>query len=493
MDRRRFLQLSAATAAMASTESCTHLTPRYTLPEGLTRPEEGLLLVGASVVDVAAGEVRPGALVLIRDGRIEQVFARHPGEAVAADRVVDLRGAFVMPGLINAHCHMTLTGGLGFGPGYFMAYERQLERNAEECVKHGVTTVRDMLALSDIVDKLRDKIARGEVAGPRILTCCCIEVEDGYGQAMGFLRDERYRQTANGPEEGKEAVRRGVDGGADFIKLFQQPRELLLPGKALPVMDVETMRAIRDQADRLGLYATVHHTEASGLDRALEADVPGLEHMVTDCTVDDGRIRKLVDGGHVVVPTATVAFALAYGRRGDPNWGKGFSVRIAEERARVMPELIEAYCEPELVGSTMRFYRRLCDPDSYERWHLFPWPDPTTMNAAANLGSVNMTRLHEAGVTFGCGNDGGIPLAWPGALALEMVMLEEQGIGTADVLRMATLNNVRLMGLEDEIGTVEPGRVADLVVVDHNPLDTARNLLEPRMVFQAGRMAYRAV
>jgi len=492
MNRRQFLQLSAVMMAGAATGSCARLSPRYIRPDTLTQSDEKLLLKNTSIVDVARGELIPKCRILIQGGRILKIACQSPIDTLDAHRELDLGGGYVMPGIINVHCHMSLPGGIGFGPGFLMAYKRQLERNAEECIKHGVTTVRDMLAASDFLEELKFKIAHGEIVGPRIISCCGMDIKDGYGDKMTPFSKKQFWQEVNNPDEGRRAVTFAVDHGADFIKLFQQPRELLLPGKELPVMDTETILAIQEHAARHGKIVALHHTTASGLTRALAAGVVSLEHMSTDTPVPEDQIRRLIDCDHTVVPTASVAFALAYERHGDPNWGKGLSPRIAKERADVMPELIHEFCEPELVNSTISFFKELSDPGSFESWHLLPWPDPSVMNAAANMGSLNTKALYEAGVTFGCGNDGGVPLIFPGAMWLEMVLLEEQGIRTADILKMATINNARLLQMDRELGTVAQGKVADLAIFQKNPLDTVHNMVSPAMVFQAGRLAFRA-
>jgi imidazolonepropionase-like amidohydrolase len=257
-------------------------------------------------------------------------------------------------------------------------------------------------------------------------------------------------------------------------------------------MDTELVRAIREEADRRGTYVAVHHTVKAGLTRCLAAGVRTLEHMTTDAALTDEEIRQVLDGGQILVPTGSVAFALAYEKHGDPNWGKGFSLRIVEERAREMPRLIQEFSEPELAPGTLKFFHRLCEPDSFDAWHLLPWPDPAVMNAAANFGSLNTRVLYEAGANFGCGNDGGVPLIFPGAMGLEMVLLQEQGIKPADVFKMATVNNARLLRLDGELGTVEKGKIADLVVFEKNPLEDLYTTLAPRQVFQAGRLVFSA-
>ena len=259
MDRRQFLQLSGLFAATAATGSCTHQTPRHRQPEKLTHPGEKLLPTNASVIDVVQGRQRRERQVLIQNGRIVDLIPPEAAFPAGADREVDLQGAYILPGLMNSHCHMTLPGGTGFGPGFILSYKRQPERNAEECIKHGVTTVRDMLAVSDFLDELKDKISAGEILGPRIHWCCAMDLKDGYTGRLPAFKRKRFWRVVSKPEDAQDTVHRAVDQGADFIKLFQQPRELVLPGGKIPTMNRKTLHAIRREADRHGKYVAIHH------------------------------------------------------------------------------------------------------------------------------------------------------------------------------------------------------------------------------------------
>jgi len=492
MNRRQFMETSALLAAGCMAASCAELTPRYARPEKLTQSDQPLLLSNARIVDVERGVLRHERRILLEEGRIARLFGQGEPPGTFAGRELDLNGAYVIPGIINAHCHMSLLCGLGANVGILMAWQRQIERNAEECVKHGVTTVRDMLSVSDWAGELKEKIARGEVTGPRILSCCALEVKGGYGDKMTLVHDRRFHKTANDPNQAHEAVRAAVDQGADFIKIFQQRTELVLPGDELPMMDTATIRAIREEAERLGKVVALHHTERAGLLKGLEAGIRDFQHMARDRDLNDEDIRAFVDTGATVVPTASAPFMMAFESRGDPNWGKEGMVEWVKRRDEILPEMLREFCEPELLGSTMKFYRKYSDPDGYEKRHLVPWPDPTPFTAGVTIGTDNAKRLYEAGARFGCGNDGGIPFAFPGAMGLEMELIETLGAGPAEILRMATSNNARLLRMEDEIGAIREGMVADLVILENNPLETITNAARPLMVFTDGRLAYRA-
>ena len=493
MDRRMFLKLSAAIAAGAAMPGCAPASARLVRPQAPVLPTEKLLLKNCHIVDVKQGRLRRETDILIENGKITGMFdGGQPGTAVAAEKVMDLGGAFVMPGLINAHCHMSLPGAVALTPYLFLALGRQLERGAEECIAHGVTTVRDMLAEGNFLTTLKNKISRGDVVGPRILSCCALDIRGGYGDEMNFLPNRRYFRVTNNPAQAREEVKAAVDSGVDFIKIFQQTSQLIMPGKRLEVMDTDTMTAICSEAARHGKRVAMHHTQVGALIKGLVAGVESYEHIPADALVSERDLRMLLDRGCIAVPTASVCFFLSNPMPNDPSWGKGWTPVIERERPAILQKMVKEYTEPGLVEGTLALAKKYADPGSYATPHLVPWPCPTTVNAQAVVGVENLRRLYEAGVCLGCGNDGGIPFVFSGAVNFEMQLWETLGAKTADILRMATANNAKLMQMEDQIGTVQTGKIADLAVFDKNPLETVTNLDRARLVFQAGRLTYRA-
>ncbi len=475
--------------------SCATTTKRYEMPEALIRPDEKLLLKNVSIVDVRTGSLARETRVLLNKGKIAGLFTDAQWPEATADREIDLQGAFVMPGLINAHCHMTAPSGIAVGPSALLTYKRQVERNAEECVKHGVTTVRDMLSVADWiagVEWLKERITRGKIAGPRILRSSAIDINNGYGDWLTNFSIYDSWYNVGSEKEARKAVRSAAAHGADLIKLFQQKGKLVMPCDDMPLMDQKTVDIICNEAARHNLPVAMHHMELAGMEKGVAGGVTSLEHVVCDEAIPDETIQAFLDNQTFIVPTVTVPYGYTYPMNGDENWGTENTAYFESLRAETLPGLLDEFCEPTFAKGSMGFYKKFSDPRSYEKRHIIPWLCPKMFNAWANQGVVNVMALYEAGVQFGCGNDGGVPFVFPGGIGFEMWLLEELGMKTADVLKMATLNNARLIGMENELGTVEKFKLADLAVYKNNPLLTAKNTLKPAMVFQGGRLVFQA-
>lgn len=484
-----FEELTTMMTTGAFAGNIINTTPRYQMPKSPVKKGEKLFLSNASVIDVIKGEVKKDCGILIQNGKIAGIFEKESSPP-STDKTMDICGAYVMPGIINAHCHMSLPGGLGLNPAIIFVYKRQLERNAEECIKNGVTTVRDMLAMSNWLTELIDKIDKGEVVGPRILRSCAIDISKGYGEKMVIKGKPEFWKIADNPQSARDAVRAAVDEGADLIKLFQQPVTLLLPSKSLPVMDIPTIQAICDEALKHGKMTAMHQTQLDGLKQGLNGNVPCLEHMFRDQYVNDEDLKSLQESGATVVPTASASFGLAHQSHGDPNWDKGELPNFVELRKRIMPKMIDRFLEPVLAKSSHKIFKKLTNPKTYDNQKFIPWPNAKHFTAAMVVGNTNAKAYYDAGIPMGCGNDGGIPFSFAGSMAVEMLLLEKLGMKTSHILQMATINNARILGIENEVGVIEEGKIADMAIFKDDPLKTVNNLFDPMMVFMAGRLAF---
>lgn len=459
---------------------------------------ETLLIKNAEIVDVVGGTMLHRRSVLVREGRIVEVATEKKAEEVTYERVLDVSGAYVIPGLINAHCHALLPSTLSFTLDVLASMRRQVERCFEECVVHGVTTIRDAGSLPLLLKAFAERIERGELLGPRLFFAgAFINVPGGYPDFMppmpAPLADKwgRFGYQVRTPGEVEEAVERNAGDGACFIKTAFDDRSLFVGQRPLSVMDDDLLVSLVKAAHERGLKVSAHHRFRRGFRRGVDFGLDGMEHLPADEVLDEDEVDRFVSAGMYVVPTVSVAWALSGMSRGDPFLDDPLVRRSLENRGEILRTIYPSLFEPPVYRSILRAERNARDPSFPERRHLMYVVDPTIFTQGLVVGRENLNRLYHAGALIGCGNDGGVPQLTPALLGLEMVLLAEiTDMTPMDVLRSATINNARILGMEGELGSVEKGKLADLVILPGNPLQNMEHILRPNAVFKEGRLVY---
>ena len=506
MMMRKALGVIAKTAALASVAAVAESVLR----EGRLRsqrrdplvwspgPGERVMIANAEIVDVVGGHVLHKRSMLIEDGRIEGIYTEKKAAAVDADRVVDLAGAFVIPGMINAHCHTLLTAILSFTPETIVAMKRQIERNFEECITHGVTTVRDAGSLPLLLNRYIERIENEELLGPRVCQAgSFINAPGGYPEYLPPLPPQIDRKVGSfgihvrTPDEAKASVDKNAEVGAIFIKTAFDDHSLFVGQKQLPMLDDSSLKALVDAAHGLGLKVSAHHRFRMGFERGNRFGLDGMEHIAADEVIDDAEVEEFAAAGRYIVPTVSVGWALSGRSNDDPYLEDPLVQRSLDSRAEALRTLYPSLFEPSIYRALMQYEKYANDPSYTERRHLMYTVDPQIFTKALVVGRENLNKLYHAGALIGCGNDGGVPQLTPGILGMELVLLEaDTDMEPMDVIRAATINNARILGMEDDLGSIEKGKLADLVVLPGNPLESMEHVLYPHAVFKAGKLAY---
>ncbi|HUQ59444.1 MAG TPA: amidohydrolase family protein [Lentzea sp.] len=425
------------------------------------------VLRGATLVDgTGRPPVRDATIVLAGDRVL--AAGRHRDVPHGA-RVVDLAGKYVIPGLWDLHTHSTF-------------FENTV---APLHVVQGVTGIREMWGMPETHDTRR-RIESGEVLGPRMVVASAIV--DGPGSPWPGTVVVRT------PEEARAAVRRAKEGGADFVKVYS-------------FLSPECHAAIADESRRLRIPFAGHVPARVPIQDALAQHTHEHLYNLFTSTSDDAdalyaQLRALPDDP------------------ADPNWWARQSGRI--ERAAVAthsPARAQAlFAEMKRHGTwespTLFVERNMSrspenivnDPKALERMRYIPvglraqWqtimsgrPPRTPEEEAAlrEFGDARMRLLrtmHEAGVGVVAGTDAGFAYVFPGfSLHDELALLVQAGLTPMAALRAATSEAARCLGLEHETGTVTPGKQADLVVLDANPLADITNVGRIHAVVSRGR------
>jgi imidazolonepropionase-like amidohydrolase len=386
-------------------------------------------LWGARVID-GRGNVHDRAAVVVSGGRISQL------EPLTGDRppagVIDLRGRTLLPGLIDAHVHLSsdVDRSPGFGPretlkgepprqrelGYFV-----LARAAHAFIEAGVTTVRDVGSYDDEALAVRDAIRLGLVDGPRVLSCGRIVSATAPG---GRIFGSMYRE-ADGADDMRKAVREQIRRGADFIKVMATGARSVLDEDPEPAqLTRPELQAVVEESHRMGKRVAAHAEGIGGARLAVEEGVDTIEHGLSLHREPD-LLQKMAERGIVLVPTLTTFHDLA------ARFSEKFAPALVEQAKRQLEEAQQ------------------------------------TLMAASR-----------AGVTIAMGHDSGPP----GDDAVELVHMVGAGLSPLKAISAATCGSAQALGLDDR-GTIQPGNVADLLVVEGNPLDDIGILRDRARIF----------
>jgi imidazolonepropionase-like amidohydrolase len=385
------------------------------------------LIHAGKVFTGTSNSLQENVTIVVEDNKIKAV-KKGFAEAQEGDTVIDLKTSTVMPGLMDMHVHLSSQHG---GPQTYLErfslneadYALRAANYAKITLDSGFTTVRNLGDGYNETVALRNAISKGYATGPRIYTVAkSIATTGGHADPSNGLShllrpDVGPKQgVVNGEAEAREAVRTRYQDGADLIKITATGGVLSVAKSGQnPQFMTDELEAIVETAKDYGMTVAVHAHGKEGMKRAIEAGVDSIEHG----TYMDDEIRKLMKKhGTYYVPTILAGKFVADKAKID-----GFFPELVRPKAAAIGPLIQ---------------------NTFE-------------------------QAHKAGVKIAFGTDSGVSAH--GDNAQEFSLMIEAGMKPADALLSATVNSASLLGISDILGTLEEGKLADIVAVKGNPLD----------------------
>ncbi|HSG88277.1 MAG TPA: amidohydrolase family protein [Pseudomonadales bacterium] len=383
--------------------------------------------------------------VLIEGNRITAILDGFRDPA-AGSRLLDLRDAFVLPGLMDVHVHLLFDLDAG-------ARARRLSdtptltamrgvANARRTLDAGFTTVRDLGGAPESIFAIRDAIAAGLIPGPRVIAAgSALAATGGHGDVDGVRADLMALWTpdsiCDGAVDCRRATREAIKYGADWIKITATGGVLSDTGTGLGVqMTDDELAEIVRTAHGLGVKVAAHAHGTDGIDAALAAGVDSIDHGTF---LDEGSVDLFL-----------------------------------EQDAWLVPTLMPGHYVP-LAMADNPFYTDAIKAKA---------------NTAAEASKRNFALAARSGVKIAFGTDTGVTPH--GDNAKEFALMVAAGMTPAEALRSATVMSARMLGMEDRLGTIEAGKLADLVVVGEDPLTDVTALERIAAVIRDGKVVLRA-
>ncbi|KCZ94155.1 metal-dependent hydrolase family protein [Hyphomonas johnsonii] len=376
--------------------------------------------------------------ITVKDGRIVSVVPGYKSGPKGVP-VIDLKNAYVVPGLIDSHVHITGENGPNERLKTFTDSSVDTAFDgaafAKVTLEAGFTTVQDVGGINEAVFGLRDAIARGAVPGPRMRAAGqAISVTGGHGDVNGYSSPVMQLFTGtnicNGADDCRRAVRQQVKDGADVIKITATGGVLSNTSAGLEQQfSNDELSAIVEAAHAMGRQVTAHAHGKGGVDAALRAGIDSIEHGTY---LDDETIALFKEHNATLVPTV-------------------------------------------LAGVTV------------SGWTNEPWLPEASRKKAAIIGPLMLDmlrRAHEGGVNVAFGTDTGV--SHHGDNAKEFALMVEAGFTPEQAIKAATVTASRHIEMDSDIGTLETGKYGDLVATNGDPLKDISELESVDFVMKGG-------
>ncbi len=395
------------------------------------------------MLDTQSGQLSGPVTIITENDRVARVTDGHL-QAPDGTSLVNLTSQVCLPGLMDMHTHLT-------GQSSPTSYINRFTQNpadialqsvvyARRTLDAGFTTVRDLGDSFNVSVALRDAINEGKVSGPRIYTAGkSLATTGGHADPTNSWRADLMGRpgpvegVVNGVDAAREGVRQRYKDGADLIKITATGGVLSMAKSGLaPQFQDDELRSVIETARDYDMHVAAHAHGKEGMLRAIRAGIHSIEHGTM---MDDEVFEAMIEHGTWFVPTILAG-------------------KFVAERAE-----IDNYF-PALVRPKAR--------------QIGPMMQDT------------FGRAWRAGVKIAFGTDTGVSAH--GDNAQEFIYMVETGMRPIDAIRSATINAAELLGIRDHAGSITPGRWADIIAVDNNPLDDISALTQVRFVMKAGEV-----
>lgn len=449
--------------------------------------ERAVIVSGGILIDGTGAEPRPGMTVVVSGDKIAAIHPDAEAPVTTGATVIDARGKYVIPGLADMHVHFSLGAPLS----------RQANETAEvlgRILYYGVTTVLNVGSTggrADEIVSIRRLQSEGDLLGPHVYASGGLLTIPGSHPTTTMLRVPTDQDPAtydwgrqgiwvvNTNEDAAGVVARMAAAQMDVIKIVVESGPTPF-GDNHPQMPESMIRAIVGEAKRYGLRVFAHVSSLDELMASFDGGTAGVMHAVWFRPLaNEGLADQLAAEDFFVVSTLSL-------------YGGTVALRYVDEPVDLDdPFLRETVSDQEVAALRDRAF--IAGFRSTGAVESEPGRNRSeTLRRHMNDVLANLKMLHDRGVPIALGTDTGMPFAFPGySVHRELELLVRAGFTPMEAIQTATRNAARMIGREEDFGTLEPGKRADLLILDGNPLEDIRNTRSLGVVICGGRVIER--
>jgi imidazolonepropionase-like amidohydrolase len=422
---------------------------------------DAVVLSGATLIDGTGGPPIENAIVVVRGDRIEMVGPAASVQIPAGLETIDLTGKTIMPGIVTLHIHLAQTVGMENAVRHFT--EDNIRNKLNQYARYGVLHVLSQGHDQPLIYDIRQRQREGNFPGARVYTAGKgFGVPGGYPPLRADATDSTDVNRQTDPESARAAVRELAAHQPDFVKMWVDPQFY-----TYPEFNRDVYAAIIDEAHQHGLRVGAHIHMLEDAHGVIDAGVDGLLHSVRDQPVDSALIEKMRTGQVFTLATLVREESMfTYAGRSpyldDPFFTAHVDTAITNRLASA------EYQAQQAANPT-----------------LAEW------GPALEMAKQNLKTLFDAGVLIGFGADSGPPARIEGYFEhREMELMVEAGLTPAQVIEIATRKSAEILGIAQDYGTVEAGKVAEFLILGANPLENISNTKTLEQVWQNGERVF---
>jgi imidazolonepropionase-like amidohydrolase len=504
MNKKGIAKFGDFLSNIASGKIKSYNYPHYQIPDWSLKENDLLFISDINIIDVNSGKIMDERGLLIKDKKIHQLVLPKDFEKIRESNSIKLEingeDKYIIPGLSDIHAHLSLISEFEIGIKQLRYFDAQRQKNCEEALKSGCTFVKDSGGAVNVMNYLQDEIENDRLLGPKMIAAKEVISPGGGMWDLGIMNKfspvifgGKVLNFPRNTDELENTLDLFNESGFDFFKTYFEDKPIY-GGKesdSFNMFSPEQAGIIRNKATAYNKMVEAHSMFIKGSRRVIDAGFDFIAHMTVDEPYGPEDAQEMKNNGVAIIPTLSLGCYMAM-NCGDKEYPEHPDFKFFREKLNNEVQAMMIKCTvPQLRRNYLHFAKWIDQKIENRKMPGVGQVYPERVHGFIKNARESLNNLRNEGTKIGIGTDGGSGITFAGNLQIEFEALEHFGFTPAEILRMATLGNMEIIHLEKQLGSIEKGKFADLVILEKNPLTDVKAINYVFSVFKNGRLYYK--